>query len=552
MRTNEETRKIAEHVVKTGDDKVAKRYGIKGPSCLSELSSIDVPRSFPPDGMHLWWENIIPDLVKHWRGKFFSEAAIASIAAANGYEADDESASLEPERPSSTEGTRKDKRAQKEKKRVGNQGYAKGKKAVKKGAAATAATLAKKFVKTDDPYNIAPEQWFKNGKDMTSSAATFPACFGDPIRDFTDHCHHLKAAEWKIFAFILAPIYMKGQLPDEDYDELVNLIDAIHLCCDYEITTAEILAVESRLHRFVEYYERRYYNWRWERLPACLPVIHQVLHVAQGIRWAGPMYVYWQWPMERVCGMIAATAKSRVAANRNMAISMALNERRNHLPYVVSFPAADVGFEDADGNILLHQLFAKRLRSDRMGPTASKKVLQGVFGKPAKSGTLNNWQRRSLKTYLHLSTTSKDDMLNTKASLEHIPKKCIRWASYAPGGDEPFTVISSTMRRSNSTRNSSMVMYNVTMTDGSLRSAFGEVLFFFTVEEDQEEVVEDLLHIRGLAYVQQFTVVAEERLLRRASLGVKVVIEASSIRELIGLIKNDDRMYIVRRHTSLF
>ncbi|KAI5836976.1 hypothetical protein DFP73DRAFT_452625, partial [Morchella snyderi] len=44
--------------------------GIKGLSILSRLKSIHFPRSFPPDSMHLWFENIITDLVKHWRGKY--------------------------------------------------------------------------------------------------------------------------------------------------------------------------------------------------------------------------------------------------------------------------------------------------------------------------------------------------------------------------------------------------------------------------------------------------------------------------------------------------
>lgn len=157
-------------------------------------------------------------------------------------------------------------------------------------------------------------------------------------------------------------MYLKGRLPAVDYEEFINLVDAIQLCCDHEITQAEILVVETRLKRFVEYYEQRYYQMRWERLPTCLPVFHQILHVAQGIRWAGPRYVYRQWPMERVCGMIAASAKSRVFANRNMAITMVLNEQRNHLPYIVpqiSNVDTDGEFEDSDGNVLLHRLFIK-------------------------------------------------------------------------------------------------------------------------------------------------------------------------------------------------
>lgn len=123
-------------------------------------------------------------------------------------------------------------------------------------------------MKTDDPYNIVPEKWLGIGIDMADSSATFPAIFGDTIRDFTQHCHHLKAAEWKIFTLQLAPIYLEGLLPDKDYDEFLNLVDTLQLCCDYEITENEIIVVEERLKRFARYYEDRYYGKRWERLSA--------------------------------------------------------------------------------------------------------------------------------------------------------------------------------------------------------------------------------------------------------------------------------------------
>lgn len=204
MRTDHESRVIAKHVVRTGDDKAAQKYSVKGPSCLAELSSIHILRSFPPDAMHIWWENVIPDVVRHWRGKYFSEIALAEIGAAN-YDADDES-----EEENTTKGRRGSNRA------TGKQ----------KKAPAT------KFVKTGDPHNILSEEWAEIGSDMTSSAPTIPALFGDPVRDFTEHYHHLKAEEWKIFTFLLAPIYLKGRLPSVDYEEFINLVNAISLCCD--------------------------------------------------------------------------------------------------------------------------------------------------------------------------------------------------------------------------------------------------------------------------------------------------------------------------------
>lgn len=97
----------------------------------------------------------------------------------------------------------------------------------KRFAAKAGEMSVKKFVKTDDLFNIHPDEWIDIGRDMLGSAANIPVPFGDRIRDFTEHCHHLKAAEWKIFIHLRAPIYMNHRLPDKDYKELVNHINGL-------------------------------------------------------------------------------------------------------------------------------------------------------------------------------------------------------------------------------------------------------------------------------------------------------------------------------------
>ncbi len=47
--------------------------GIKGKSILFELSSIKFPRSFPIDIMHLFFENIAPQMFKLWSAHFFKD-----------------------------------------------------------------------------------------------------------------------------------------------------------------------------------------------------------------------------------------------------------------------------------------------------------------------------------------------------------------------------------------------------------------------------------------------------------------------------------------------
>src|SRR5258705_5070920 len=69
LRSDEETRESARKIVGLGSSKLAVQYGITKVAIISNLRSVDMIRSFPPDAMHLFWE-IIPALVRHWRGNF--------------------------------------------------------------------------------------------------------------------------------------------------------------------------------------------------------------------------------------------------------------------------------------------------------------------------------------------------------------------------------------------------------------------------------------------------------------------------------------------------
>jgi len=49
---------------------LAKECGIKGTPLLSYVHSLSFPQSFPYDFMHLIWENLVPNLILHWTGRF--------------------------------------------------------------------------------------------------------------------------------------------------------------------------------------------------------------------------------------------------------------------------------------------------------------------------------------------------------------------------------------------------------------------------------------------------------------------------------------------------
>lgn len=55
-----------------------------------------------------------------------------------------------------------------------------------------------------------------------------------------------------------------------------------------------------------------YYQHDSARLSACPLVIHALLHIGDGIRMAGPVWVYWCFLMERYCGMVQRSVASRL------------------------------------------------------------------------------------------------------------------------------------------------------------------------------------------------------------------------------------------------
>ncbi|PPQ81548.1 hypothetical protein CVT24_000065 [Panaeolus cyanescens] len=52
------------------EDRLSKKYGIKGLPILSNLSSLSIPSSFPYDFMHLIWENLMKNLISFWTSDF--------------------------------------------------------------------------------------------------------------------------------------------------------------------------------------------------------------------------------------------------------------------------------------------------------------------------------------------------------------------------------------------------------------------------------------------------------------------------------------------------
>ena len=66
----QQAREVEDAPTKAQAGALAKKYGIKGKSVLSDIGSIQFPSSFPYDFMHLVWEGVIKNLIQLWTGDF--------------------------------------------------------------------------------------------------------------------------------------------------------------------------------------------------------------------------------------------------------------------------------------------------------------------------------------------------------------------------------------------------------------------------------------------------------------------------------------------------
>lgn len=61
---------------------------------------------------------------------------------------------------------------------------------------------------------------------------------------------------------------------------------------------------------------------------------HYLLHISECIKDCGPCWCFWQYPMERLCGILLPLVHSRLHPYKNLTNNILLSERFNHLIFV--------------------------------------------------------------------------------------------------------------------------------------------------------------------------------------------------------------------------
>ena len=100
---------------------------------------------------------------------------------------------------------------------------------------------------------------------------------------------------------------------------------------------------------------------------------HYLLHVVESIEDFGPCRRYWQFPMERMCGMLIPLVKSQIHPYANLWNNIILNERFNHLKFKELYKEI---FSDKEEKIWAsHRVFSSILYDEYEFYSPSKKYV---------------------------------------------------------------------------------------------------------------------------------------------------------------------------------
>jgi hypothetical protein len=255
----------------------------------------------------------------------------------------------------------------------------------------------------------------------------------------------------------------------------------------------------------------------------------------------------------RVCGMVANTAKSRSAANQNMANRLVQLEQAHHLRYVLptdpfheAYTADGQGEQLRDDSSPTHSLVQGLINNleitDKQHSTIAADQCPS-FTAPARSHTLTESERHCLaRDILHVSGQA----LGTR----NIPTTCIRWAGALlqnTSTQKIFRVVSMQMRRSDSKRSNALVRFQHHKPESlDIISSFGRVEFFFELPACAE-------YPNGIqvAYMRTLHVVQDGRLVYIVREGAMQMATLQSIKELMGLFIWNGNQYLLNSITSL-
>ncbi|KAI0371378.1 hypothetical protein BV20DRAFT_1035360 [Pilatotrama ljubarskyi] len=163
-----------------------------------------------------------------------------------------------------------------------------------------------------ESYQFPSAIWDEIGCSSAASGDFIPFIFGPRPPNVASDKMSWTAELRSLWTLYVAPVVLRGRFSrPKYYEHFIELVRLIKLCLQFELMEDEIDSIKSGFVKWVRDYETIYYQNDPQRLSACPLTIHALLHIADSIRFAGPVWASWAFPMERYCGSLVPAIKNR-------------------------------------------------------------------------------------------------------------------------------------------------------------------------------------------------------------------------------------------------
>ena len=191
----------------------------------------------------------------------------------------------------------------------------------------------KDFRGQPQPYYLNQRNLDLINSALEASRADIPSHLGHAPRSIGKHYNGYKAAEWKAWLLYYGLPLLDQNLNEESVDNFRVLSQFYALCTKHTLSADDIPLIKQLAINFVQGYERIYYGGDIDRLPVCTINIHSLLHFSDYVLDCGPACYWWQFPMERYCGVIKPRARSKSQLSSSVSNAVLIIEHLNHLRF---------------------------------------------------------------------------------------------------------------------------------------------------------------------------------------------------------------------------
>lgn len=185
--------------------------------------------------------------------------------------------------------------------------------------------------RNDERFALTREQQVTIGMWMDRSSGNLPACFvaNAPRNIFLKRNTQYKLHEWVSWAhYYSIPLLEYVGFPPDYIEHWALFVAAMELSLRPQaLDSADVDLVQEYLAQFCEQNEVLYIAddvALVNRAPMC---IHQLLHVADHLRWLGSLRHYSQYPMERTVGQVGRMVHSQKEPWANMVNELVIHAR---------------------------------------------------------------------------------------------------------------------------------------------------------------------------------------------------------------------------------